>query len=156
AHLGAPSPDAPGASDQARSATAFGRNTQPARTTRLPTGSPIRMAPVGTSDLEFPMGLSLKPRYLRRYRDIARLLLKYGRGSLLTPDAPDVLEGERLDEDADEPSEGAEPAVAGGSARAADRERAAELPGDLERLGPTFVKIGQLLSSRADLLPPAY
>ena len=27
---------------------------------------------------------------------------------------------------------------------------------DLESLGPTFVKIGQLLSTRADLLPPAY
>src|SRR5687767_5951435 len=27
---------------------------------------------------------------------------------------------------------------------------------DLESLGPTFVKLGQLLSSRADLLPPAY
>jgi predicted unusual protein kinase regulating ubiquinone biosynthesis (AarF/ABC1/UbiB family) len=27
---------------------------------------------------------------------------------------------------------------------------------DLEALGPTFVKLGQLLSTRADLLPPAY
>ena len=27
---------------------------------------------------------------------------------------------------------------------------------DLESLGPTFVKLGQLLSTRADLLPPAY
>lgn len=27
---------------------------------------------------------------------------------------------------------------------------------DLERLGPTFVKIGQLLSTRSDLMPPAY
>ncbi len=31
-----------------------------------------------------------------------------------------------------------------------------ELPRDLERLGPTFVKLGQLLSTRADLLPPEY
>ncbi len=31
-----------------------------------------------------------------------------------------------------------------------------ELPDDLERLGPTFVKLGQLLSSRADLLPERY
>ena len=35
-------------------------------------------------------------------------------------------------------------------------DKAAELPDDLERLGPTFVKLGQLLSSRADLLPPRY
>jgi ubiquinone biosynthesis protein len=27
---------------------------------------------------------------------------------------------------------------------------------DLERLGPTFIKLGQLLSSRGDLLPPGY
>src|SRR5262249_26283717 len=34
--------------------------------------------------------------------------------------------------------------------------KAEELPQDLERLGPTFVKLGQLLSSRTDLLPPRY
>src|SRR5690606_36245759 len=33
---------------------------------------------------------------------------------------------------------------------------AAELADDLERLGPTYVKLGQLLSTRADLLPLAY
>jgi len=30
------------------------------------------------------------------------------------------------------------------------------LANDLERLGPTFIKLGQLLSGRGDLLPPAY
>jgi len=30
------------------------------------------------------------------------------------------------------------------------------LANDLERLGPTFIKLGQLLSGRSDLLPPAY
>jgi predicted unusual protein kinase regulating ubiquinone biosynthesis (AarF/ABC1/UbiB family) len=33
---------------------------------------------------------------------------------------------------------------------------AQQLARDLERLGPTFVKLGQILSGRSDLLPPAY
>ena len=33
---------------------------------------------------------------------------------------------------------------------------AEELAADLESLGPTFIKLGQLLSTRADLLPPPY
>jgi predicted unusual protein kinase regulating ubiquinone biosynthesis (AarF/ABC1/UbiB family) len=38
----------------------------------------------------------------------------------------------------------------------ADPGSADALARDLESLGPTFVKLGQLLSTRADLLPPAY
>lgn len=34
--------------------------------------------------------------------------------------------------------------------------QADELAKDLERLGPTFVKLGQLLSTRVELIPPAY
>ena len=30
------------------------------------------------------------------------------------------------------------------------------MAGDLERMGPIYVKLGQVLSSRADLLPPPY
>ena len=37
-----------------------------------------------------------------------------------------------------------------------ERDEADRLARDLERLGPTFVKLGQLLSTRADLLPAAY
>ena len=78
------------------------------------------------------MGLSLKPDHLRRYRDIAALLLKYGRSDLVSTPA-------RMDEpDASH-------------ATAADGD---DLADDLEALGPTFVKVGQLLSTRADLLPP--
>jgi predicted unusual protein kinase regulating ubiquinone biosynthesis (AarF/ABC1/UbiB family) len=33
---------------------------------------------------------------------------------------------------------------------------AEELPRDLERLGPAYVKLGQFLSTRSDLLPPRY
>lgn len=38
----------------------------------------------------------------------------------------------------------------------AEVARAEALAHDLERLGATFIKLGQLLSTRADLLPPAY
>ena len=36
------------------------------------------------------------------------------------------------------------------------RQRAAELRGIFTRLGPTFVKIGQGLSTRPDICPPEY
>jgi predicted unusual protein kinase regulating ubiquinone biosynthesis (AarF/ABC1/UbiB family) len=76
---------------------------------------------------------------LGRYGDIARLLWKYGRSDLVKRAG---LAPELRDEEA--PAEGD---VHG---------RAAELADDLEALGPTFVKLGQLLSTRADLLPPEY
>jgi ubiquinone biosynthesis protein len=83
------------------------------------------------------MTLSLKPTHLKRYKDIAVLLMKYGRG--------DLAKG--LDVEGDLPPE------SGGVDAPA---KAVELAQDLERLGPTFVKLGQLLSTRADLLPVPY
>jgi len=79
------------------------------------------------------MGLSLKPDHLRRYRDIAGLLLKYGRS--------DLIFNAGLAAEAGAP----DPAVS---------QTGDALATDLEQLGPTFVKVGQLLSTRADLLPP--
>ncbi len=38
----------------------------------------------------------------------------------------------------------------------AEPEAAANLARDLESLGPTFIKLGQVLSTRGDLLPPTY
>ena len=78
------------------------------------------------------MALSLKPAHVSRYRDIAALLWKYGRSDI----------ARRLDADA-EPVE----------APAAGAE---ELARDLEALGPTYIKLGQILSTRADLLPGAF
>jgi ubiquinone biosynthesis protein len=83
------------------------------------------------------VALSLRPRHVRRYKDIARLLVKYGRGDLVSQAGLDPLDG-------DVP---ADPSVV------ADAE---QLATDLEGLGPTYVKLGQLMSTRADLLPPAY
>jgi ubiquinone biosynthesis protein len=43
-----------------------------------------------------------------------------------------------------------------GAADDPQSDDAEQLARDLEALGPTFIKLGQLLSTRADLLPPAY
>ena len=82
------------------------------------------------------MGVSLKPERLKRYKDVAMLLMKYGRSDLVKEAG---LEGVDLEELTD--------------ASAPDAE---DLAKDLEKLGPTFIKLGQLLSTRADLLPPPY
>jgi predicted unusual protein kinase regulating ubiquinone biosynthesis (AarF/ABC1/UbiB family) len=90
------------------------------------------------------MGISLKPQHVGRYRDLARLLMKYGRS--------EAVERAGLDEALVD-----EPASDGDRAQQQDtRDLASELADDLERLGPTYVKLGQLLSSRADLMPPVF
>jgi predicted unusual protein kinase regulating ubiquinone biosynthesis (AarF/ABC1/UbiB family) len=81
---------------------------------------------------------SLHPRRLGRYRDLALLLFKYGRSDLLSRAGLEEILAEDLP-----------PADPG--AAVPD-----ELAHDLERLGPTFVKLGQILSTRADLLPDSY
>src|SRR5579871_2490529 len=85
------------------------------------------------------MGLALKPEHLKRYKDIARLLIKYGHSDLL-------------------PATGLEEALPDleRQAEAVTDPQAEELADDLEEMGPIFIKLGQILSSRADLLPPAY
>lgn len=82
--------------------------------------------------------VSLKPERLKRYKDVALLLVKYGRS--------DLVKQAGLEEslDADETS------------LAETTPQAEELAADLEKLGPTFIKLGQVLSTRADLLSPPY
>jgi ubiquinone biosynthesis protein len=85
------------------------------------------------------MGVSLKPEHLKRYKDFAWLLWKYGRGDLVRHAGLSEL----MPEDA-------------ADERAAPSAEAEELAGDVERLGPTGIKLGQLLSTRPDIVPPAY
>jgi predicted unusual protein kinase regulating ubiquinone biosynthesis (AarF/ABC1/UbiB family) len=85
------------------------------------------------------MHLLLIPKHLKRYRDIARLLIKHGRS--------DVVKHAGL-HDALELDDAVE--------TAAGEAKADEFATDLEKMGPTYIKLGQLLSTRADFLPPAY
>ncbi|HEX6876336.1 MAG TPA: AarF/UbiB family protein [Nocardioidaceae bacterium] len=83
------------------------------------------------------MKIGMRTRHAKRYREIATLLMRHGRGDLVrSAGMEEVL--------ADEPAETGDP------------EAAARLADELEAMGPTFVKLGQLLSSRVDLLTPAY
>lgn len=82
--------------------------------------------------------LSLNTQHWKRYREVVYLLVKYGWADVasqigLLKDIPQVEE-----------------AIDHGETRAD------ELARDLESLGPTFVKLGQLLSTRTDMLPEPY
>jgi predicted unusual protein kinase regulating ubiquinone biosynthesis (AarF/ABC1/UbiB family) len=85
------------------------------------------------------MALSLKPERLKRYKDVVALLIKYGRGDLVEHSGLTVV------------GKGPERAVA-----TTTSPKAEELADDLEELGPTFIKLGQLLSTRPDIMPEAY
>ncbi len=82
------------------------------------------------------MALKIDPAHRKRYRQIAGLLMRHGRGDLVRSAGIDAALEDKVEE--------------------ADPEAAARLADDLEAMGPTFVKLGQLLSSRVDLLAPPY
>lgn len=84
------------------------------------------------------MALSLRTQHLGRYRDVVRLLVKYGRSDLVRQAGLEDLTDSN------------------GSSEIEVPPKAEELADDLEKLGPTYIKLGQLLSTRADLIPPAY
>src|ERR671938_66211 len=84
------------------------------------------------------MALSLRPEHLKRYKDMALLLVRYGRA--------DLVRSAGLEE----AIEGSQPEVQ------VDTAKLESLAADVERMGPTFIKLAQLLSTRADLLPQPY
>ncbi len=82
--------------------------------------------------------ISLRPQHLKRYKDFAVLLWKYGdRTKVDDAGMPELL-----------------PPQAGPDDRSAEAAR--EFAADIEKLGPTFIKLGQLLSTRPDIVPPVY
>jgi predicted unusual protein kinase regulating ubiquinone biosynthesis (AarF/ABC1/UbiB family) len=89
---------------------------------------------------------------LSRYKDFARLLLKYGGKDLLSGSQLESFELEFVSPHAASPS-----ASTSADTRAEGSEDLAakgkQLADDLEAMGPTFIKVGQFLSSRPDLLP---
>jgi predicted unusual protein kinase regulating ubiquinone biosynthesis (AarF/ABC1/UbiB family) len=74
-------------------------------------------------------------RRLNRYRELAGFFAKYARADFVTHAGADSTES---------------------PPRPAGVREAEQFVRDLEALGPTFVKLGQLLSTRADLLPASY
>lgn len=82
--------------------------------------------------------MKVSPGHLKRYHQIARLLWKYGRSDLVKQmDLPD------------DPDHAGEP-------QSEDNSMPEQLADDLEAMGPTYVKLGQVLAGRPDLLPEPY
>ncbi|HUR57177.1 MAG TPA: AarF/UbiB family protein [Opitutaceae bacterium] len=126
--------------------------------------------------------MKLSAKHLKRYREIASLLWKYGRSDLVQQmNADEDLIPEAKEKAKENDSNHAEDAKESGAPRldksagtvAAEAEAAHEatrnhhgkkngkvtpegLVDDLEAMGPTYVKLGQVLAGRPDLMPEVY
>ncbi len=88
--------------------------------------------------------MPLTPRHLNRYRKISEILVSHGFGAFLTQIGlfSHLNLPRRLLRREPKPGNG--------------KTVAEHIRLTLEELGPTFVKLGQILSTRPDLLPPGY
>lgn len=85
--------------------------------------------------------MKLSASHLKRYRELMALLWRYGRSDLVKQ------MGHMTDGAIEEPHYEEPPPDGVTPDRLAD---------DLEKMGPTYVKLGQVLAGRRDLLPPEY
>ena len=84
--------------------------------------------------------MKLTGNHLQRYKQIAKLLWKYGRSDLVSQMGDDAMDP--ADREMKPPTDG--------------EATPEQLADDLEAMGPTYVKLGQVLAGRPDLIPPAY
>ena len=94
--------------------------------------------------------MNLSPSHLKRYRQIVALLWKYGHSDLARQISTEEGFG------VDEPPPSAAPTPGDGAKPDAGQVSPEHLADDLEAMGPTYVKLGQVLAGRPDLLPAAY
>ena len=84
--------------------------------------------------------MSILPENLQRYQKFMVFMLKYWNSDLFTKTASTALNEDDQDDDKSEVYD----------------QTPEELVEDLKNMGPTYIKLGQLLSTRPDLLPDAY
>lgn len=82
--------------------------------------------------------MSLVPKNLLRYQKFLKFMLKYWNSDLLHQTASNAMDADSVNEETD------------------FDQSPEELVEDLKQMGPTYIKLGQLLSTRPDLLPDAY
>jgi len=95
--------------------------------------------------------MKLSAPHIKRYRQIASLLWKYGRSDLAQQMSGE--DGFGIDEQPPVAGESQTDLATPAAAAPASPEQLAD---DLEAMGPTYVKLGQVLAGRPDLLPDAY
>ena len=88
--------------------------------------------------------LRFRPRYLKRYRSIAEVLVRHGFGAIVVQLGLDQALGlrRRPPPDPEQP--------------VSRKTVAVHLREAIEELGPTFIKFGQIASTRPDIFPPEF